>query len=736
MKYLLIITAAITGITAAQTKTVGPNGEGITDPAAFKAAISLQNVDNTSDANKPISTATQTALDGKLANSAAAVAAAGAARFERIENFHGLMAFMGELMKLDQSTLAAPKYVGVTAFGDSMASGAYVNGMLYQALAEKYGVGACTSPNLGGFNANGNTWSYTGGASTPAEFSQTPGANWLVMPAGSTAATTLNSLFSSGRRPSSLANSSYLPPQANFMPMPHGVRKVSVYYVKESGAGTIEATLSQTQHTDQVLSADANATAGMGKLEFTPTDGFRPMTVTLAASVAQVRVIGIVYWGYGGVIPWSSQSGGSTMTQQAACLSGGAFKAAYAEFAAELNTTLVIHQQRVPGDASWQTNYPIFFDALAALNGGRVSQLVMGEAPIGTEGSPTTTAINAFLRTESNTRGFAYIDQTALLGSYSKIAALGWNITILPSTTDTVHLGGLFYRYIAGRIMAECQGFENALSSFAEPSGIGSRYHDRFRKWAMEEQRTRTMHYMTGFVPDGQATGGTGYAIAVDNEKGVRLTSGTAIGHAVCRIGSVTGGSASGSRANINLAAADAVFVGKGLRNLNVPANTRAWIAIGMHTTAITSVSAIAERCFGLEFAWGPDVGSPDSADTEVVRIFCYDGTSMNYSAWVDTAIPGQGSSPITGFGFALNWDSSLKRIVLSTANQDSADATNSIQPRASLAVPSLTTNSSGAQINTGIHATVAPAAAGELSWQEITARVGQLGAPYASYAN
>jgi hypothetical protein len=38
-----------------------------TFPAALKTALALNNVDNTSDANKPISTATQTALDGKQA---------------------------------------------------------------------------------------------------------------------------------------------------------------------------------------------------------------------------------------------------------------------------------------------------------------------------------------------------------------------------------------------------------------------------------------------------------------------------------------------------------------------------------------------------------------------------------------------------------------------------------------------------------------------------------------------
>jgi hypothetical protein len=39
-----------------------------TFPAALKTALSLNNVDNTSDANKPVSTATQTALDGKQDN--------------------------------------------------------------------------------------------------------------------------------------------------------------------------------------------------------------------------------------------------------------------------------------------------------------------------------------------------------------------------------------------------------------------------------------------------------------------------------------------------------------------------------------------------------------------------------------------------------------------------------------------------------------------------------------------
>jgi hypothetical protein len=53
------------------TITAGTTGQYYRGDKSFqtldKAAVGLSNVDNTSDANKPISTATQTALDGKQA---------------------------------------------------------------------------------------------------------------------------------------------------------------------------------------------------------------------------------------------------------------------------------------------------------------------------------------------------------------------------------------------------------------------------------------------------------------------------------------------------------------------------------------------------------------------------------------------------------------------------------------------------------------------------------------------
>lgn len=55
-------------LTGDPTDVGGVDGEGggITNPTAFKTELGLENVDNTSDLNKPISTATQAALDGKI----------------------------------------------------------------------------------------------------------------------------------------------------------------------------------------------------------------------------------------------------------------------------------------------------------------------------------------------------------------------------------------------------------------------------------------------------------------------------------------------------------------------------------------------------------------------------------------------------------------------------------------------------------------------------------------------
>jgi hypothetical protein len=52
------ITASVAGVTSVNTRT----GE----VTLIKSDVGLGNVDNTSDANKPISTATQTALNGKI----------------------------------------------------------------------------------------------------------------------------------------------------------------------------------------------------------------------------------------------------------------------------------------------------------------------------------------------------------------------------------------------------------------------------------------------------------------------------------------------------------------------------------------------------------------------------------------------------------------------------------------------------------------------------------------------
>jgi len=63
----ILIFALLSSVVFGQSNMVNGKGGGITDPTAFKTALALENVDNTSDANKPVSTATQTSLDLKSA---------------------------------------------------------------------------------------------------------------------------------------------------------------------------------------------------------------------------------------------------------------------------------------------------------------------------------------------------------------------------------------------------------------------------------------------------------------------------------------------------------------------------------------------------------------------------------------------------------------------------------------------------------------------------------------------
>jgi hypothetical protein len=62
------ITAGVAGVTSVNTRT----GE----VTLIKSDVGLGNVDNTSDANKPISTATQTALNGKIGSNISGVTGA------------------------------------------------------------------------------------------------------------------------------------------------------------------------------------------------------------------------------------------------------------------------------------------------------------------------------------------------------------------------------------------------------------------------------------------------------------------------------------------------------------------------------------------------------------------------------------------------------------------------------------------------------------------------------------
>lgn len=88
------ITRSTGVVTFAQPIPPGSGGTGVTSLSGLKAALSLDNVDNTSDYNKPISTAVSSALDTKMdkaggtfASSLAVTGSLGASSYIRATNF-------------------------------------------------------------------------------------------------------------------------------------------------------------------------------------------------------------------------------------------------------------------------------------------------------------------------------------------------------------------------------------------------------------------------------------------------------------------------------------------------------------------------------------------------------------------------------------------------------------------------------------------------------------------------
>ncbi len=637
-----------------------------------------------------------------------------------LQNESGLAKFYDLLMRTDSSTQATPATIGITGFADSM-PGAFTARFVMD-MSEKVGFAALASPEFG-TSWNGAAATMTGGAAVASsDYTISPAANTITIPAGGKYALTTPNI---GSNPSlaiwtggGAVSDEAISLGRLAISLPHGITKVSVYYVVESGAGNITGTLIQSQLANVTSTVSANGATGLGVMDLIPGDAYGAITVEVTAATATVKMLGILFWtGQSGLFHWTSAKGSTEMNTQLPGLSSGAWNTVYAALFANLNTGLVVHAQRAtsPGTEAdnYQANYATFFGAYSALN---ASQLVLAEPsrePLA-ENPLTTDTVNNFLRTESKSRGLCFYDRKKLVPNPSPFK-LG--------VTDGIHRDPREHRYTVGWLVNRIGSFR---ASYSRQNGLslGRIADQRFRLGALSRCRTRDFIGQGGYTYFSTTHSGAPYANATcTNDTGFNLVSVAAtIGHSSACYGQMI---ASGSQFDTTLG--DIVVSAQGYRNLSLPAGGghRAALVFGTSSTSVTDITALAVRCFGIEFGHGTDIGGGLAA-VEYMRIFAHNGTSMTYSPWV-VLTTGSGVVSGTGLAVMLHWDFARQRFVL-WGNGGNAD----LHPRVSLGVPALASNATSAAFVHGyIRATGTGHTAGKMQWTHLSCSFGTLNVPY-----
>ncbi len=324
--------------------------------------------------------------------------------------FHAFQGF-------DDATPAAPHRVTLTGFGDSMPG--YVANWFLIDLAAKYGVGILFSGNLGISWNQANIGTLAGGAATlPNDYTILPNAGLINLPAGGSYTVTVPEPSGLSWLPSGMIPEAEISTGRNVIPLENGIRTVRVFYVRESGAGTITATLTQTQFANVTATASAaNGSEALGFLDLAVPEPFAAFTIAAAASSAAVRLIGYAFLSGSGVGWISSSKGSTTMDDQLPGLrsSNTVWNPVYLALLANLNTPLVIHAQRatnVGAEANnAATNYARFFDAFTA---ARLAQVYFEEPHRRIENALTSDAINATVLGLTRSRPVAYFARKRL----------------------------------------------------------------------------------------------------------------------------------------------------------------------------------------------------------------------------------------------------------------------------------------------------------------------------------
>jgi hypothetical protein len=265
----------------------------------------------------------------------------------------------------------------------------------------------------------------------------------------------------------------------------------------------------------------------------------------------------------------------------------------------------------------------------------------------------------------------------------------------------------------------EVNDFRSAFGRYGTGVSPGRLDQERLRLGGIESAQKSIETWRNGRTLDGSAVS-TYSAATVDTERGVKFASTAAIGHAAARIGLFAAGDST-LKTDIH----DLPISGNGFRNIGIVNGLEAFIAFGANSTTLTTLVGLAQRCFGLHFAFGSSIGFSLTAVPHV-RLFVCDGTTTTYSRWIPVTTVNAASD---GVKFSLRWDRAEQRLFLS---MDSLQAT--LRRRTSLAAPSLlSNNTAGSWIHAGVYAAATdfgngvgasptPAAAGSaFQWREMT---------------
>lgn len=427
--------------------------------------------------------------------------------------------------------------------------------------------------------------------------------------------------------------------------------------------------------------------------------------------------IGLVWWREKGLLAISSQVGGSQLINQNAFIanSGTLYKALLEEFF----VGLVIHSNRVAGEnggfdtpTGTKFQYRRLFDAYDALNAvspaGTVApyygQLVLGEPP-NFAGDVDSATINEFLRQECVDRGYAFIDQNrAMGGSLTELQQLGW-ISSGSGVGNGTHLEAPAWRFQAGLIIRSMGGL-NGVATATEifPVTLDELNRQRFRVGLIDSLRKTVISGVAQSTLDNGSTSGAGYTFTATNLRGFIFTAGGGAGGVVGYSTGTVAYTVTGS--SVRTQNHSLAWAFNGYRNMQLQSNVRAFIVFGSNTANLTSFAALAsQRCFGLEFALGSDVGSPNGIATEQYRFFYSDGlnaaNSIAYGAWRPIAIASTTANS-QGFGMAVHWELSTRRfrVYQTIGNQSVAMPDSYVIPAAH---PIFTTSCSGPAVQAGV---------------------------------